>query len=98
MQGVRPAGQRPPLWCKHLPLVETGEPFLLYLHPHAHEVHVDREGSAGAWRPFVRGGVNCRGCPVFTLGLQPGDLADAMLLSLAPRYTEGLTTTEFRSR
>ena len=88
-------------WYQHLPLVEpgeTGEPFLLYLHPHPHEVHVNREGSAGAWGPFVRGGVNRRGWPVFTLGLQPGDLVDAMLLSLAPRYTEGLTTTEFRSR
>ena len=35
---------------------------------------------------------------MFALGLQPGDLADAMLLSLAPRYAGGLTTTEFRSR
>ena len=85
-------------WYKHLPLVEPGEPFLLYLHPHAHEVHVDREGSAGAWRPFVRGGVHRRGWPVFTLDLRPGDLADEMLLSLAPRYAEGLTTKEFRSR
>lgn len=85
-------------WYKHLPLVEPGEPFLLYLHPHAHEVHVDREDSAGAWRPFVRGDVNSRGWPVFTLDLQPGDLADEMLLSLASRYAEGLTTEEFRSR
>jgi hypothetical protein len=83
-------------WYKRLPLVEPGEPFLLY--PHAHEVHVDREGSAGAWRPFVRGGANRRGWPVFTLDLQPGDLADDMLLSLAPRYAEGLTTEEFHSR
>ena len=37
-------------WYKHLPLVEPGEPFLLYLHPRAQEVYVDREGSAGAWR------------------------------------------------
>ena len=85
-------------WCKHLPLVEPGEPFLLYLHPHAHEVHIDRQDSAGAWRPFVRGGVNRRGWPVLVLDLQPGDLADEMLISLAPRYAEGLTTEEFRSR
>lgn len=85
-------------WYKHLPLVEPGEPFLLYLHPHAHEVHVDREDSQGAWRPFVRGGVNRRGWPVLTLDLQPGDLADEMLVSLAPRYAEGLTTQEFRSQ
>lgn len=85
-------------WYKHLPLVEPGEPFLLYLQPHAHEVHVNREDSTGAWRPFVRAGVNGRGWPVFTLDVQPGDVADGMLLSLAPRYAEGMTTEEFRSR
>jgi hypothetical protein len=85
-------------WYKHLPLVEPGEPFLLFLHPHAHQVHVEREDSVGAWRPFVRGGVNRRGWPLFTLDLQPGDVADDMVLSLASRYAEGMTTVEFRSR
>ena len=85
-------------WYKHLPLVEPGEPFLLFLHPHAHQVHVERDDSDGAWRPFVRDGVNRRGWPLFKLDLQPGDVADDMVLSLATRYAEGLTTTEFRSR
>ena len=85
-------------WYKHLPLVEPGEPFLLFLHPHAHEVHVKREGPVGAWRPFVRDGVNRRGWPVFTLDLQPGDVADDMMRSLASRYAEGMTTEEFRNR
>lgn len=85
-------------WYKHLPLVEPGEPFLLFLHPHAHEVHVEREDSVGAWRPFVRDGVNRRGWPLLTLDLQLGDGADDMMLSLASRYAEGMTTEEFRSR
>lgn len=85
-------------WYKHLPLVEPGEPFLLFLHPHAHEVHVERVDSVGAWRSFVRAGLHRRGWPVFALDLQPGDVADDMMISLASRYAEGMTTEEFRSR
>ena len=85
-------------WYKHLPLVEPGEPFLLLLHPHAHEVHVERKGSAGAWRPFIRGGADRRGWPVHALEFQPGDTPDGMVLALASRYAEGMTMSEFRSR
>lgn len=40
-------------WSKHLPLVGAGEPFVIYVAPHVHQVHVDRDDGSAVWRDIV---------------------------------------------
>ena len=40
-------------WYKHLPLTGPGEPFVIYLAPHVHQVRVDRDDGPGVWRDIV---------------------------------------------
>jgi hypothetical protein len=40
-------------WYKHLPLMGAGEPFIIYLAPHVHQIRVERDDGPGAWRNIV---------------------------------------------
>jgi hypothetical protein len=40
-------------WYKHLPVKGEGEPFFLYLRPHAHELLITDPSGAPAWRSIV---------------------------------------------
>lgn len=40
-------------WYKHLPVKGEGEPFFLYLRPHAHEALITDASGAPAWRSIA---------------------------------------------
>lgn len=61
-------------WYKHLPLVGPGEPFMLYLAPHAGQVFLDSGTTYPGWRDFIVDRDNAgRFVRRFTVDLRPGD-------------------------
>ena len=60
-------------WYKHLPLHGPGEPFIVFLAPHVHQVFVERADGPGGWRSFVDNPQPTWNGDRLTLDLRPGD-------------------------
>lgn len=61
-------------WYQHLPLVGPGEPFILYLAPHAGQVYLDGGTTSLGWRDVIVDAHKAkRFGRSFTLDLSPGD-------------------------
>ena len=82
-------------WYKHLPLTGKGEPFVLYLAPHVHEVFVDTDSGVGEWGELIEDDSKGGFIPRWAVDLQKGDIAPDDLPPMA-YFTRGYTTERYR--
>lgn len=83
-------------WYKKLPMSGAGEPFFLYLDPHAHGALLDRDDGSQAWREIIRVPGEPAWFPRWGIGLQAGDV-EPKIVGLSC-YSRGMSTAEYRDR
>lgn len=84
-------------WYKHLPLVGAGEPFVLYLAPHLHQVWVERDEGPGCFRNIVDKPDSTWFGDRLTIDVRDGDQQPDFLGSVT-QGAGGLTTEQVWTR